>query len=84
MLVELATECDCEVASRTGDCTGGVQGLATVVGAPPLADLHILEAGLHTRVERVSAIHLKSETNTRSRPSLGDDCHLLGAMRIIH
>lgn len=49
MLVELATEGNSEVArSSTGDCTGGVQGFATIVGAPALADLHVLEAGLHT------------------------------------
>lgn len=51
MLVKLTTKCDSEVASSTGDCTGGVQGLATVVGAPSLADLHILEAGLHAGVD---------------------------------
>lgn len=50
MLVELATESNSEVArSSTGDCTGGIQGFAAVVGAPPLADLHVLETGLHTR-----------------------------------
>lgn len=49
MLVELATESNSEVAcSSAGDCTGGVQRLASVVGTPPLADFHILEAGLHT------------------------------------
>lgn len=84
MLVKLATECDSEVASSTGNCTGGVQGLVTVIGAPSLADLHILEAGLHAEGDKVSAIHLKLETNTHSRSTSGDDCHLLGAMRIIH
>lgn len=64
MLVELATKCDSEVASSTGDCTGRVQGLATVIGAPSLTDLHILEAGLDAGVDRVLAIHLKSGTNT--------------------
>lgn len=50
MLVELATESNSEVAcSSAGNCTGGVQGFAAVVGAPPLADLHVLEAGFHTR-----------------------------------
>lgn len=50
MLVKLATESNSEVArSSAGDCTGGIQGFAAVVGAPPLADLHVLEAGLHTR-----------------------------------
>ena len=45
MLVELATEGNGEVARcSTGDGTGGVQGFATVVGAPALADLHVLEA----------------------------------------
>lgn len=52
MLVELATESNSEVArSSAGDCTGGVQRLASVVGSPPLADFHILEAGLHTAGE---------------------------------
>lgn len=59
MLVKLATECDSEVAGSTGDRTGGVQGLAAVVGAAPLADLHILEARLHARVDRGSAFRLK-------------------------
>lgn len=49
MLVELATEGNSEVACcSTGDCIGGVEGFATIVGAPALADLHVLEAGLHT------------------------------------
>lgn len=69
MLVKLATECDSEVASSAGDCTGGVQGLAAVVGAASLADLHILEARLHARVDRVSAFRLK-QRQTRTRGSL--------------
>lgn len=83
MLVKLATECDSEVAGSTGDCTGGVQGLAAVVGAPSLADLHILEARLHARVDSVS-FSFKAETNAHSRIASGDYRHLLGAMRIIH
>lgn len=52
MLVELATESNSEVSrSSAGDCTGGVQRLASVVGSPPLADFHILEAGLYTAGE---------------------------------
>lgn len=58
MLVKLATEGDGEVAGSTRDCTGGVQGLAAVVGAPSLADLHILEARLDAGVGRVPAIGL--------------------------
>lgn len=84
MLVKLATECDSEIASSTGDRTGGVEGLATVIGAPSLADLHVLEAGLHTGVDRVSAIHLTLETHTRSGSSSEGDCHVLGTVRIIH
>lgn len=49
MLVELATEGNSQIArSSTGDCTGGVQGFATVIGTPALTDLHVLEARLHT------------------------------------
>lgn len=49
MLVELATEGNSEVARcSAGDRTGGVQGFATIIGAPTLTDLHVLEAGLHT------------------------------------
>lgn len=49
MLVELATEGNGEVARcSAGHCAGGVQGFATIVGAPALTDLHVLEAGLHT------------------------------------
>lgn len=49
MLVKLATEGHGEVARcSTGDCIGRVEGLAAVVGAPALADLHVLEARLHT------------------------------------
>ncbi len=49
MLVELATEGNSEVARcSAGDCIGRVQGFVAVVGAPALADLHVLEAGLHT------------------------------------
>lgn len=47
MLVELATEGDSEVARcSAGHCVVGVQGFATIVGAPAFADLHVLEAGL--------------------------------------
>lgn len=49
MLVELATEGNSEVACcSTGDCIGRVQRFATVIGTPALADLHVLEARLHT------------------------------------
>ncbi len=49
MLVELATEGNSEVARcSAGDCIGRVQGFVAIVGAPALADLHVLEAGLHT------------------------------------
>lgn len=49
MLVELATEGNGEVARcSAGDCIGRVQGFVAIVGAPALADLHVLEAGLHT------------------------------------
>lgn len=49
MLVELAAEGNSEVScSSTGNCVGGVQRLATVIRAPALADLHILEARLDT------------------------------------
>lgn len=49
MLVELATEGDCEVAPcSTGHRAGGVQRFAAIIGAPTLTDLHVLEAGLHT------------------------------------
>lgn len=52
MLVELAAEGNSEVArSSTGDCTVGVQGFATVIRAPALADLHVLKAGLYTKEE---------------------------------
>lgn len=78
MLVKLATECDSEIASSTGDCTGGVQGLATVIGAPALADLHVLEAGLHTGADRVSAIHFILDTNTCSGSSSEDDLSRTG------
>lgn len=65
MLVKLATKRDREVASSAGDCAGRVQGLATVIGAPALADLHVLEAGLHAGADRVSAFVVESGTNTR-------------------
>lgn len=60
MLVELATEGNSEVACcSTGDCIGGVQRFATIVGAPALADLHVLEAGLHTGEDgAVQGLHL--------------------------
>lgn len=49
MLVELATEGNSEVARcSAGDCIGGVQRFATVIGASALADLHVMEARLHT------------------------------------
>lgn len=69
MLVKLATECDSEVASSAGDCAGRVQGLAAVVGAAALADLHILEARLHAREDRGLAVRLKHR-QTRIHPLL--------------
>lgn len=66
MLVELATEGNSEVACcSTGDCVCGVQGFATIVGAPALADLHVLEAGLHTAREfKVLPLNILLITNT--------------------
>lgn len=56
MLVKLATESNCEVARcSAGNCIGGVQGFATVIGAPAFADLHILEARLHAEKEQLGA-----------------------------
>lgn len=53
MLVELATEGNGKVACCSAwDCIGGVQGFATVIGAPTFADLHVLEARLHTGEKR--------------------------------
>lgn len=49
VLVKLTAEGDCEVARcGAGDCTGGIQGFAALIGAPALAYLHVLEARLHT------------------------------------
>lgn len=56
MLVELATEGNSEVSRCSArDCIGGVQGFATVIGAPALADLHVLETRLHAGEDRVRA-----------------------------
>lgn len=53
MLVELATKGNSEVSrSSAGDCISGVQGFVIIVGAAALADLHVLETGLHTAEER--------------------------------
>ena len=57
MLVELATEGNCEVACcSAGDGIGGVQRFAIVIGAPALADLHVLEARLHTGKNLVTTL----------------------------
>lgn len=78
MLVELATERNSQVAcSSTGDRTGGIQGFATIIGAPALADFHVLEAGLYTGEEWLfEQIHLnKDQTKTYAEKCLQEHHH---------
>lgn len=88
MLVELATESNGEVArSSAGDCTGGVQGLASVIGTPPLADFHILEAGLNAVEGRGSQGRLSTGGGKKKKDTFERIFilrNLLGAVGIIH
>ena len=86
MLVELATESNCEVACcSAGNCIGGVQGFATVIGAPAFADLHILEARLDTGEEWAGAFWKLVKINTyQTDKYLSIITLLLGTVRIIH
>lgn len=54
MLIELATEGNGEVARcGAGDRVSRIQRFAAIIGrTPALADLHVLEARLHTGEER--------------------------------
>lgn len=77
MLVELATEGNSKVAcSSTGDCTGGVQRFATIIGAPALADFHVLETGLYTGEEwSFQKIHLNKDQKTHMQRCLQEHHH---------
>lgn len=78
MLVELATEGNGEVACcSTGDSIGGVQGFATVIGAPALADLHVLEARLHTEEDRVTPFQLFASINAHLNQHMCISTHTL-------
>lgn len=68
VLVELTAEGDGEVARcSAGDCTGGIEGFAALVGAPALAYLHVLEARLHTGGKRAGvftqSLHLNGHSS---------------------
>lgn len=67
VLIELTAEGDREVGGRAGGVVAGEQVLVIVESCTPaLADLHVLEAGLHTAQER-AALRLVSSAEYRQR-----------------
>ena len=66
VLIELTAEGDREVGGRAGGVVAGEQVLVIVeCCTPALADLHVLEAGLHTAQQERAALRLVSSEEYR-------------------